>query len=85
MGLDLVNVPEKSTFSRCFWFTAIAQGARQRAYAAEKNPFPLYLWFTAIVQGARQRAYAVREGNSLRLKQKISNNKLIKYEIFLKK
>ena len=36
------------------------------------------------MQSARQRAYAVREGNNLRLKQKRSNNKLIKYERFTK-
>ena len=38
-----------------------------------------------IVQGARKRAYAAKEGNSPRLKQKRSNNKLIKYERFKKK
>ena len=65
----------------------IAQGARQRAYVAEKTRkkmFPYCFWFAAIAQGAWQRAYAVREGNSMRLKQKRSNNKLIKYERFKK-
>ena len=65
----------------------IAQGARQRAYVAEKTrkkTFPYCFWFTAIAQGAWQRAYAVRENNIPRLKHKISNNKLIKYEIFKK-
>ena len=38
-----------------------------------------------IAEGSWQRAYAVREGNSLRLKQKRSNNKLIKYERCKKK
>ena len=75
-------------FSCCFWFVVIAQGARKRAYVAEKTrtkTFPFCFWFAAIAQGARQRAYAVRENNSLRLKHKISNNKLIKYERFKKK
>ena len=61
----------------------IAQGAWQREYVAEKTrkkTFPYCFSFTAIVQGARQREYAVKENNSMRLKHKISNNKLIKYE-----
>ena len=37
-----------------------------------------------IAQGAWQRAYVIRENNSLRLKHKIYNNKLIKYERFKK-
>ena len=51
----------------------------------DKKHFPRYFWFAAIAQGARQRPYAVRENNSPRLKQKRSNNKLIKYERFKKK
>ena len=50
----------------------------------KKKHFSYCFWFAAIAQGAQQRAYAVREGNSSRLKQKISNNKLIKYERFTK-
>ena len=38
-----------------------------------------------ITEGAQKRAYAVRENNSPRLKNKRSNNKLIKYERFIKK
>ena len=77
----------KKTFPYCFWFAVIAQGARQRAYIAEKTKkkFPYCFWFAAIAQCARQRAYAVREGNSLRLKQKYLIIKLIRYERFKKK
>ena len=58
---------KKKTFPYYFWFAAIAQGARQRAYVAEKTrkkTFPFYLWFGVITQGAWKRAYAARECNS---------------------
>ena len=50
----------------------------------KKKTFPYYFWFIAIAQGAWQREYTVREGNNPGLKQKRSNNKLIKYERFTK-
>ena len=91
MGLDLGYLTRKVyvfKFFHYFWFAMIAQGARQRAYVAEKTrkkTFPYCFWFAAIAQGARQRAYAVREGNSLRLKQKkYLIIKLIRYERFKK-
>ena len=55
-----------------------------RSREDKKKTFPYYFWFATIAQGAWKRAYTVREGNSLILKQKISNNKLIKYERFTK-
>ena len=55
-----------------------------RSQEDKKKTFPYCFWFSMIVQGARQRAYAVRKNNSLRLKHKISHNKLIKYERFKK-
>ena len=50
----------------------------------KKKTFPYCFWFSAIAQGAQQRACVVRENNNPRLKHKISNNKLIKYESFKK-
>ena len=79
--LDLVSFPGKSTFSLCFWFAEIAQGARQRAYAAEKNPFPFCFWFAKIAQGARQRAYADGKA-TIRTKKNLTVKKDMKYEIF---
>ena len=55
-----------------------------RSREDKKKNFPYCFWFAAIAQGARQRANAVKENNSLRLKHKRSNNKLIKYEKFKK-
>ena len=56
-----------------------AKSIRSQEDKTKKN-FPYCFWFAAIAQGARQRAYIVKEGNNPRLKQKISNNKQIKYE-----
>ena len=56
-----------------------------RSQEDKKKNFPYCFWFAAITQGAQKRAYAVKENNSPRLKNNISNNKLIKYERFKKK